>query len=407
MTASLLANVEMAPKDPILGVTETYVADTNPKKVNLGVGVYTDDESKVPVLKSVRRAEQKLAETAMARNYLPIDGLQIYNKAVQEIVFGADNEAIKSGRIVTVQTLGGTGGLKVGADLLHRLYPGAEAWISDPSWENHRALLEYAGFKVNTYPYYDAATHGLCFNDMLACFNKLSAGSVVVLHACCHNPTGVDLSMPQWEKVIEVVKARNLMPFLDIAYQGFADGLDADAAAVRAFTKACPAVFVSSSFSKSLSLYGERIGSCSIVTENAAQAAKVLSQMKRVIRTNYSSPSTHGGQAVATVLATPELRQQWEQELGQMRERIKTMRRELVDKIRAHRADFDFSHVIEQRGMFSYSGLTKEHVRRLREDYSIYALDSGRICVAALNSKNVDYVADAIAKVLVNSAGKS
>lgn len=407
MTASLLANVEMAPKDPILGVTETYVADTNPKKVNLGVGVYTDDESKVPVLKSVRSAEQKLAETAMPRNYLPIDGLQVYNKAVQEIVFGAGNEAIKSGRIVTVQTLGGTGGLKVGADLLRRLYPNAEAWISDPSWENHRALLEYAGFKVNTYPYYDAATHGLCFNDMLACLNKLPAGSVVVLHACCHNPTGVDLNMAQWEKVIEVVKARNLMPFLDIAYQGFADGLDADAAAVRAFTKACPAVFVSSSFSKSLSLYGERIGSCSIVTENADQAAKVLSQMKRVIRTNYSNPSTHGGQAVATVLTTPELRKQWEQELGQMRDRIKTMRRELVDKIRAHRADFDFSHVIEQRGMFSYSGLTKEHVRRLREEYSIYALDSGRICVAALNSKNVDYVANAIANVLVNSPGKS
>ena len=401
MTASLLANVEMAPKDPILGVTEIYVADTNPKKVNLGVGVYTDDESKVPVLKSVRTAEQKLAETAMPRNYLPIDGLQVYNKAVQEVVFGADSEAVKSGRIVTVQTLGGTGGLKVGADLLRRLNPGAEAWISDPSWENHRALLEFAGFNVNTYPYYDAATHGLRFNDMLTCLDKLPEGAVVVLHACCHNPTGVDLTMAQWEKVIAVVKARNLMPFLDIAYQGFADGLDADAAAVRAFAKACPAVFVSSSFSKSLSLYGERVGACSIVTENADQAARLLSQIKRVIRTNYSNPSTHGGQTVAAVLTTPALRQQWEQELGQMRDRIKTMRRALVDKIRAQRADFDFSYVVDQRGMFSYSGLTKEQVRRLREEYSIYALDSGRICVAALNSKNVDYVANAIAKVLV------
>lgn len=402
MTASLLANVEMAPKDPILGVTETYVADTNPNKVNLGVGVYFDDNSKVPVLQAVRTAEQKLAETAMPRNYLPIDGLAVYNKAVQEIVFGADSEAVKSGRIVTVQTLGGTGGLKVGADLLRRLNPNAEAWISDPSWENHRALLEYAGFKVNEYPYYDAATHGLRFNDMLACLSKLPEGAVVVLHACCHNPTGVDLTMAQWEKVIDVVKTRNLMPFLDIAYQGFAEGLDADAAAVRAFTKACPAVFVSSSFSKSLSLYGERIGTCSVVTENADQAARTLSQLKRVIRTNYSNPSTHGGQTVATVLTSPELRKQWEQELGQMRDRIKTMRRALVDKIRAQRADFDFSYVVDQRGMFSYSGLTKEHVRKLREEYSIYALDSGRICVAALNSKNVDYVANAIAKVLVS-----
>ncbi len=401
MNASLLANVEMAPKDPILGVTELYVADTNPKKVNLGVGVYTDDNSTVPVLQSVRSAEQKLAATAMPRNYLPIDGLQVYNKAVQEVVFGAGSEAVKSGRIVTVQTLGGTGGLKVGADYLRRLNPDAEAWISDPSWENHRALLEFAGFKVNTYPYYDAATHGLRFNDMLACLDQLPAGAVVVLHACCHNPTGVDLTPAQWEKVIAVVTARNLMPFLDIAYQGFADGLDADAAAVRAFTKACPAVFVSSSFSKSLSLYGERVGACSIVTENAGQAANVLSQIKRVIRTNYSSPSTHGGQAVAMVLTTPDLRLQWEQELGHMRDRIKTMRRELVDKIRAQRSDFDFSYVIEQRGMFSYSGLTKAQVRRLREEYSIYALDSGRICVAALNSNNVDYVADAIAHVLV------
>jgi aromatic-amino-acid transaminase len=401
MTASLLANVEMAPKDPILGVTEIYNADANPNKVNLGVGVYYDDDSKVPVLQSVRTAEQKLAETAMPRNYLPIDGLPLYNRAVQELVFGTDSDAVKSGRIVTVQTLGGTGGLKVGADLLRRLNPRAEAWISDPSWENHRALLEFAGFKVNTYPYYDPATHGLRFNDMLACLDTLPEGAVVVLHACCHNPTGVDLTMAQWEKVIAVVKARNLMPFLDIAYQGFADGLDEDAVAVRAFTRACPAVLVSSSFSKSLSLYGERVGACSVVTESADQAARLLSQIKRVIRTNYSNPSTHGGQTVVSVLTTRELRAQWEQELGHMRDRIKIMRRQLVDKIRAQRADFDFSYVVDQRGMFSYSGLTKQHVRRLREEYSIYALDSGRICVAALNSKNIDYVANAIANVLI------
>ncbi len=401
MTASLLANVEMAPKDPILGVTETYNADTNPKKVNLGVGVYFDDNAKVPVLQAVRTAEQKLAATAMPRNYLPIDGLATYNKAVQAVVFGADNTLVTSGRIVTVQTLGGTGGLKVAADYWRRVNPKAEAWISDPSWENHRALLEFAGFKVNTYAYYDAQTHGLRFDAMLASLNTIPEGDIVVLHACCHNPTGVDLTLAQWEKVIEVVKARNLLPLLDLAYQGFADGLDADAAAVRAFAKACPAVFVASSFSKSLSLYGERVGAFSVVTDSAEQAAKVLSQVKRVIRTNYSNPSTHGGQTVAAVLTTPELRQQWEAELGQMRERIKTMRRALVDKIRAQRADFDFSYVVDQRGMFSYSGLTKEHVRRLREEYSIYALDSGRICVAALNSNNIDYVANAIAKVLV------
>lgn len=401
MSASLLAAVEMAPKDPILGVTEAYVADTNPKKVNLGVGVYTDDNGKVPVLECVRRAEQKLAESPLPRNYLPIDGLQAYDRAVQEVLFGANSDAVKKGRIVTVQTLGGTGGLKVGADLLRRINPDAQLWISDPSWENHRAIFEYAGYTVNTYPYYDAPTHGINFDGMIAELQKMPAGSIAVLHACCHNPTGVDLSAQQWEKIIEVVKARNLVPFLDIAYQGFADGLDADAAAVRRFTETCPVVFVSSSFSKSLSLYGERAGALSVVTQSAEEAGRTLSQLKRVIRTNYSNPPTHGGQTVAMVLTTPELRTLWEKELGEMRDRIKLMRRELVEKIRSHRADFDFSFVAQQRGMFSYSGLTKEQVHRLRSEYSIYAIDSGRICVAALNSKNVDYVADAIAKVLV------
>jgi len=401
MNASLLAAVEMAPKDPILGVTEAYNADTNPNKVNLGVGVYCDDSGKVPVLESVRLAEQKLAESPLPRNYLPIDGLQAYDRAVQSLLFGADSVAVRKGRIVTVQALGGTGGLKLGGDLLRRINPDAQLWISDPSWENHRAVFEYAGFTVNTYPYYDAPTRGVNFAGMIETLQKLPAGSIAVLHACCHNPTGVDLSPQQWEKVIEVVNARGLMPFLDIAYQGFAESIDADAAAVRRFTEACPVVFVSSSFSKSLSLYGERVGALSIVTENAEEAARTLSQLKRVIRTNYSNPPTHGSQVVAMVLTTPELRSLWEKELGQMRDRIKTMRRELVAKIRAIRSDFDFSFVIQQRGMFSYSGLTREQVRKLREEYSIYAIDSGRICVAALNSRNIDYVAKAIAKVLV------
>jgi aromatic-amino-acid transaminase len=401
MSSALLAAVEMAPRDPILGVTDAFVADTSPAKVNLGVGVYYDDNGKVPILECVRYAEQKIAASAAPHGYLPIDGLQAYDRAVQAELFGADSETLRAGRAVTVQALGGTGGLKVGADLLRRIDPGAQVWISDPSWENHRALFEYAGFTVNSYPYYDAATHGVNFDAMTAALQKLPAGAIVVLHACCHNPTGADLSAAQWERVIEIVNARGLVPFLDIAYQGFAESLDADAAAVRRFAQACPIALVASSFSKSLSLYGERVGALSVATRNADEAARVLSQVKRVIRTNYSNPPLFGGQIVTTVLTTPELRTLWDKELGQMRERIKVMRRQLVDKIRAIRADFDFSFIIAQRGMFSYSGLTKEHVRRLREEYSIYALDSGRICVSALNSKNIDYVAKAVASVLV------
>ena len=401
MSPSILEKIEMAPKDPILGVTEAYNADQNPKKVNLGVGVYTDDNGKVPVLQCVRRAEQKLVESALPRGYLPIDGIAAYDRAVQDALFGASSEPVKSGRIVTVQTLGGTGGLKVGGDFLRRFNPGAELYISDPSWENHRAVFEYAGFTVKTYPYYDAATNGVRFDAMLAAFKAMPKDSVVVLHACCHNPTGIDLTAAQWEQVLTVVKQGELVPFLDLAYQGFADGLEEDAAVVRRFAAEFPALFVASSFSKSLSLYGERVGALSIVTASKEEAARTLSQLKRVIRTNYSNPPTHGGKAVVMVLTTPELRVLWEQELGEMRDRIKVMRRLLVEKIRALRADFDMGFIAEQRGMFSYSGLAKEQVRRLREEYSIYALDSGRICVAALNIKNIDYVAGAIAKVLV------
>ena len=399
MTSSVLEKIEMAPKDPILGVTEAYNADQNPKKVNLGVGVYTDDNGKVPVLQCVRKAEQKLAETAMPRNYLPIDGLATYDRAVQETLFGADNPVLKAGRIVTAQTLGGTGGLKVGGDFLRRVNPKAEIYISDPSWENHRAIFEYAGYTVKTYPYYDPATHGLNFDGMLGGLDKLPAGAIVLLHACCHNPTGVDLTADQWEKVIAAVNKRGLVPFLDIAYQGFAEGLEADAVTIRRFTAECPVVFVSSSFSKSLSLYGERVGALSIVTASKEEAARTLSQLKRVIRTNYSNPPTHGGQAVAMVLGSPELRQMWDQELGQMRDRIKIMRKQLVDKIRAQRADFDLSFIVEQRGMFSYTGLTVAQVEKLKTDFGIYAVSTGRICLAALNTKNIGYVAKAIATV--------
>ncbi len=397
---SLLAGVEMAPRDPILGLTEAFVADKNPKKVNLGVGVYYDDQGKVPLLECVRRAERKLIEQDTPRNYLPIDGLAAYDRAVQELVFGAECAALKEGRIVTVQALGGTGGLKVGADFLRRIAPQAEAWISDPSWENHRGLFENAGFKVLAYPYYDARTHGVSFEAMTQALRSMAPGSVVVLHACCHNPTGVDLAPDQWRVVIEAVTTRGLVPFLDFAYQGFGDGLDADAVAVRRFAEIGVPVLVSSSFSKSLSLYGERVGSLSVVAQSREEGARVLSQLKRLVRTNYSNPPTHGGRVAATVLTTPELREIWERELAQMRERIKQMRTALVEKLRQRAPKSDFGFVTAQRGMFSYSGLTRDQVVRLREEFAVYAIESGRICVAALNTRNVDYVAESIARVI-------
>jgi aromatic-amino-acid transaminase len=400
MSESVLAGVEMAPRDPILGVTEAFNADPNPKKVNLGVGVYYDDNGKIPLLECVKRAERQLLESAPPRGYLPIDGLPEYDRAVQQLVLGADHPVVREKRVVTVQALGGTGGLKVGADFLRRIDPAAQVWISDPSWENHRALFENAGFTVQSYPYYDAPTHGVRFDAMLGALERLPAGTVVVLHACCHNPTGVDLSPDQWGRVIEAVRARALVPFLDIAYQGFADGLEPDAEAVRRFAQAGMPLFISNSFSKSFSLYGERVGALSVVAGSSDEAARVLSQLKRLVRTNYSNPPTHGGKVVATVLNDVALRTLWEQELAQMRDRIRTMRKRLVEGIHARVPGADFRFVERQRGMFSYSGLSKQAVQRLREEFSVYAIDSGRICVAALNSRNIDYVSDAIAKVL-------
>lgn len=398
-SASLLAAVQMAPKDPILGVTETFNSDKDPHKVNLGVGIYYDDTGKIPLLECVRQAEFALAEKSSPRGYLPIDGLAAYDHAVRELVFGADCAAVKEGRVITVQTLGGTGGLRIGADFLRRLLPQAQVWISDPSWENHRALFETAGFTVNTYPYYDPASRGINFAGMTNSLNTLPAGSIVVLHACCHNPTGVDLSPEQWTEVIDIVVARRLMPFVDIAYQGFGDGIDADGEVVRRFAAAgCP-VLVSNSFSKSFSLYGERVGSLSVVTSDNAEAARVMSQIKRTVRTNYSNPPTHGGQIVAMVLASPTLRALWEKELGQMRGRIRDMRHQLVEKLHTLLPGSNFNFVTAQRGMFSYSGLSKSAVERLRNEFSVYAIDTGRICVAALNSRNIDHVSQAIAKV--------
>jgi len=397
---TLLASVPLAPKDPILGVTEAFVADPNPRKVNLGVGVYYDEDGKVPLLESVRRAENERVKSGAPKSYLPIDGLAAYDRAVQALVFGADSPALKEGRIVTVQALGGTGGLKVGADFLRQLQPAAQVWISAPSWENHQALFESAGFAVRAYPYYDSKTHGVNVKGMLDALGAAPAGSIVVLHTCCHNPTGADLEREQWGKVLETVMSRGLVPFLDLAYQGFADGIDPDAYPARLFAGAMQPVFLSSSFSKSFSLYGERVGALSVVAGSSDEAARVLSQLKRIVRTNYSNPPTHGGDLVARVLTNPELRALWERELGAMRERIKEMRKALVEKIHERVPRADFSFVLRQRGMFSYSGLTSEQVARLRSEYSIYAIDSGRICVAALNQNNIDYVSDAIATVI-------
>src|SRR5436853_1253743 len=392
---SLLAQVPMAPSDPILGITEAFHADKNPKKVNLGVGVYTDDAGKVPLLECVKRAEAERLKAAPPRNYLPIDGLAAYDRAVQQLVFGPENKA----PCVTVQALGGTGGLKIGADFLKRITPNSEVWISDPSWENHRQLFEAAGFTVKSYPYYEAKTHGLNFAGMRDALSSAAAGTIVVLHACCHNPTGVDLIGDQWKEILAIVQRRGLIPFLDLAYQGFADGLDEDAYAARVFAAAMTPVFLSSSFSKSFSLYGERVGAFSVVTASAEEATRVLSQVKRIVRSKYPNPPTHGSQLAAAVLNSPELRAQWEQELGAMRDRIKRMRLELAANVK-ERAKADWGFILQQRGMFSYTGLTKEQVQRLRKEYSISSIETGSICVAALNSGNVKYVAEAIAKVI-------
>jgi aromatic-amino-acid transaminase len=397
---SVFNAIEMAPRDPTIGVTEMFNADKNPNKINLGVGVYSDEHGKVPLLKCVQQAETIMMQKITPRTYLPIDGLALYSKAVQELVFGADSAVIQQKRAVTVQSIGGTGALKLGADFLQRFSPASQVWISDPTWENHRAIFETAGFKVNAYPYYDPATRGVNFTGMIESLQSMPAGSIVLLHACCHNPTGADLTTAQWAEVVQIMAQRRLIPFLDMAYQGFGDGIAEDGNVVRQFADAGGPMFVANSFSKSFSLYGERVGALSIVAVSAEEAGRVLSQLKRVIRTNYSNPPIHGGQIVATVLSTPELRRLWEEELASMRMRIRIMRQALVQKMKVKAPGLHFDFVNKQRGMFSYSGLTSAQVDRLRDDYSVYAIATGRICVASLNFHNIDQIADAIAGVL-------
>ena len=397
---SLFTAVEMAPRDPILGLNEQFAADSNPNKVNLGVGVYFDDNGKLPLLKCVQAAEKAMMDKPTARGYLPIDGIASYDSAVKTLVFGADSDVVKAGRVATVQAVGGTGGLKIGADFLKKLNPNAKVLISDPSWENHKAIFTNAGFEVGTYKYYDAATRSVNFDGMIADLSAAAAGTVVVLHACCHNPTGYDITAAQWDKVIEVVKAKGLVAFLDMAYQGFGHGLKEDGAVIGKFVAAGLNIFVSTSFSKSFSLYGERVGALSVVATDKDEAARVLSQLKIVIRTNYSNPPTHGGAVVSAVLNDPALRAQWEEELAEMRVRIKAMRQKLVDGLKAAGVKQDMSFITTQIGMFSYSGLSKDQMVRLRSEFGVYGTDTGRMCVAALNSKNVEYVCKAIAAVI-------
>ncbi len=400
MSTSLFANVEMAPRDPILGLTEAYNAEKNPAKVNLGVGVYFGDDGKIPLLAAVKAAEKARMETQPPRGYQPIEGTPAYNGAVQALLFGKESEITGAGRAATFQCLGGTGALRVGADYLKALLPGSTVFISDPSWENHRALFEAVGFKVDTYGYYDPTTRGVNFAAMKASLATMPPKSIVLLHACCHNPTGADLTVDQWKEVVAAIKERDLVAYLDMAYQGFADGIEQDGETVNLFAASGLQFLVASSFSKSFSLYGERVGALTVVTASKDEAARVTSQIKRLIRTNYSNPPTHGGAIVAACLASPELRQMWEDELAGMRNRIRTMRASFVEKLKAEGTAQDFGFINIQRGMFSYTGLTADQVEKMRADYGIYAVGTGRICVAALNTRNIDYVAKAVAAVL-------
>mgnify|MGYP003357083575 CR=1 FL=1 len=396
----MFQHVEFYPGDPILSLVETFQADKRPEKVNLGIGIYLDEAGRLPVLSSVRTAEVARAAVAQPRSYLPMEGLEAFRHGVQRLLFGAEHPALQEGRIATIQTLGGSGALKIGADFLARWFPEAKVYVSDPTWDNHKGIFRGAGFEVGVYPYYDPATGGLKFDEMLAFFAALPRNSMLVLHPCCHNPTGADLMQSQWREIIEVMRARGLVPFLDMAYQGFADGIAEDALALNLFAASGMQFFVSSSFSKSFSLYGERVGALSVVCSSKDEAARVLSQLKLTIRTNYSNPPTHGAAVVSAVLNTPEWRALWEKELGEMRTRIKAMRQALADGLKAAGVTQDMSFIVNQVGMFSYSGLSKEQMQRLRSEFGVYGTDSGRLCVAALNSRNIDHVCQAIAAVM-------
>ena len=404
----MFEHVEPFGGDPILSLNEDFQKDPRPGKINLSIGIYFDDAGRIPVLDSVRRAEQQVVARDAPKPYLPIEGAANFRAAVQALLFGSGHEAIASGRVATIQSVGSSGGLKVGADFIARWLPGSEVWVSDPSWENHRSMFEGAGLAVHDYPYYDGATGGLAFDAMCKALRGLPAKSIVLLHACCHNPTGVDLTPAQWDALVPILVEGELVPYLDLAYQGFGDGIVEDAYALRALAAARDrsgrplAFFVANSFSKSMSLYGERCGALSVVCADAAEAINVLGQLKFTVRRNYSSPPIHGGQIVAAVLTEPALRRDWEAELAAMRERIKAMRHSLHGVLAAKVPGRDFGYFLSQHGMFSYTGLSPRQVDRLRDEFAVYVLRSGRMCVAGLNRGNVDATARAMAAVLAD-----
>ena len=400
----MFEHIDAYPGDPILTLNENFAKDPREHKVNLSIGIYYDDEGRLPVMRAVHEAEAQLLAQPAAKPYLPMAGFAQYRDAVQSLVFGDDSPARAEGRIATVQTLGGSGALKVGADFIRRYFPDSQVWVSDPTWDNHRFIFERAGFTVGTYPYYDEASGGLKFDAMLATIRDLPAKSVVLLHACCHNPTGVDLRDAQWAELIGVMKERGLLPFIDMAYQGFGAGLDADAFAIRELVRQNVPAFVANSFSKNFSLYGERCGALSAVCESADAAARVLGQLTSAVRANYSNPPTHGAKIVARVLTTPALRQSWEEELASMCRRIARMRVEIHARLRGNVPDAMLARYLDQRGMFTYTGLSAAQVDVLRERHGVYLIRSGRMCVAALNDGNVGAAAEAIGEVLALAA---
>ncbi len=396
----MFAHITPYAGDPILSLNEDFQKDPRPGKINLSIGIYFDDAGRIPVMQSVEKAEAILATKVGPKPYLPMEGAANFRAVVPPLLWGEGHPAIAAGRIACMQAVGSSGGLKVGADFIHTWFPQSEIWVSDPTWDNHKAVFEGAGLKVHTYPYYDAATGGLRFDAMRDAFAALPPKSVVLLHACCHNPTGVDLTKAQWDALIPALKARQLIAFLDLAYQGFGDGIAEDAYAVRALTDAGLSFFVANSFSKSMSVYGERCGALSVVCPDAAEAALVLGQLKATVRRNYSNPPIHGGQLVATILGTPELRALWESEVDAMRTRIQAMRQRLHAIVSAKVPGRDFSYFLTQRGMFSYTGLSVAQVDRLREEFGVYLIRTGRMCVAGLNNGNVERTAEAMAAVL-------
>jgi len=400
MSESYFLNITAAPPDPILGVAEAFRADSSPAKVNLGVGVYQDNEGKTPLMEAIKQATQLWVSREDTKAYLTIDGVAAYNAATQELLFGKDAKVLQEKRVMTMQSIGGTGALRLGAEIIKQFFPGSAIYISDPSWENHTLLFKGAGLTVGSYPYYDPTTNGLKVDQMLSALRALPEHSAVLLHACCHNPTGVDIDLQTWEAVAEICSKHKLIPFIDSAYQGFAEGLTPDARPIRAFADKGLTFIVTTSYAKSFSMYRERCGALTVVTGSAQEASNLLSQMKRIVRTIYSTPASFGAQLVATVLTTPELRSMWEHELEGMRLRILEMRRAFTSTLREIIPERDFSFIEQQRGMFSYSGLSKDVVKELRERFHIHALDSGRICVAAMNTGNIEYICRSIAAVL-------